>query len=64
MPTQRRTPYVSVHMTRAVHTALQRRTLELSAQVGRRISMSAVILAALAVADRHQDEFLAALDEA
>jgi hypothetical protein len=59
--TQRRTPYVSVNLTTRARNALQTATLQLSAQVDKRLPMSAVVLAALEVASQHPEEFLSAL---
>lgn len=56
MPPKRRTPYVSVNLTVDARNALQRLTLLRSAELERRLSMSAVLVAALAVAERHIDE--------
>lgn len=58
---QRRTPYVSVNLTVPAREAVQRAALDYSARVGRRLAMSAVVVAALEVANRHPDELTAAL---
>jgi len=61
MPTVRRTPYASMNVTVSSRELLQRVTLNHSAREGRRLSMSAVLVAALKVAEAHPDEFAAAL---
>jgi hypothetical protein len=53
----RKTPYVSVNLTVPARDALQRATVNVSAAVGKRVSMSAALLAALAVAEGRMDEF-------
>lgn len=60
----RKTPYVSTNLTVPARDALQRLTLNVSAKAGRRISMSATLLAVVAVADGHAAELDAALAEA
>jgi hypothetical protein len=57
----RRTKFVSVNLTTSARDAVQRATLDLSAQVGRRLSMSTVVEAAITVAQQHTDELSAAL---
>lgn len=57
----RRTPYVSVNLTVPARNAIQRAGLDYSAKVGRRLPMSEIVLAALTVASRHDDELTAAL---
>jgi hypothetical protein len=61
MPPARKTPYAGVTLTRAVRDDLQRVALTMSAQLGRRLSMSAIAAAALAVAERYPDELTAEL---
>lgn len=61
--TPRRTPYVSVNLTVPARNELQQATLRLSAAAGRRLSLSAVLLAALAVANVHGDEFKEAVTD-
>jgi hypothetical protein len=56
LPPHRKTPYVSANLTVEARDALQRLTLTVSAEAGRRIGMSAVLLAALAVATAHKDQ--------
>jgi len=56
--TQRRTPYVAVNLTVPARDELQRTSLRVSGLVERRIPMSQVLMAALAIAARHNDEFL------
>lgn len=57
----RRTQYVSVNLTVPARNAIQRAGLDYSAKVGRRLPMSAIVLAALDVATRHSDELTAVL---
>lgn len=57
MSQPRKTPYVSVNLTVPARDALQRATFTLSAELGRRVPLSTVFLAALTVAERHPDEF-------
>lgn len=67
VPPTRKTPYVSMNLTVEARDRLQRLTLNLAAEAGRRLSMSAVLLAALDVAERDRAalrESLAADDEA
>jgi len=61
MAAARRTPYVSTNLTVPARDCLQRATLNHSAREGRRLSMSAVLLSAMAVAEAHPDEWAAAL---
>ena len=58
----RQTPYVSVNLTVPARNALQTATLQLSARANRRLPMSAIVLAAIAVADTHPEEFESALN--
>lgn len=60
--TTRRTPYVSVNLTVPARDAIQRAALDYSALAGRRLSLSAVVLAVMQVAREHGDELAAALD--
>lgn len=62
LATQRHTKYVSVNLTEPARNALQTATLQLSAQVDKRLAMSAVALAALRVAQQHPEEFVQALN--
>lgn len=55
--------YVSVHVKRATHTALQAAQLRLSAEVGRRLTMTDVVRAGLELLERHHAEAVAALSE-
>jgi hypothetical protein len=55
------TDYVSLKVTSIARHAVQQLTLTQSAQVGRRLSMSDVLVAMAAVAGRHQDELMAEL---
>lgn len=61
MPPTRRTPYVSVSLHNRVRDDLQTAALALSAQVGRRLTLSDIARADRAVASLHPDELLAAL---
>jgi hypothetical protein len=53
--------YVSANLTPEAVAALRRATLTASLAVGRRVTQSAVIVAALAVAELHPDELAAVL---
>lgn len=55
---QRNTPYVSVNLTEAAREDLRRATLALTTDAERRLSMSAVLVAALHVAEDHREEIL------
>jgi hypothetical protein len=55
--------YVSVSLTPEARDALRALTLELVGPLRRRVSMSEVLLASLAVAQEHQPELLTALSE-
>lgn len=59
--TKRERPYVSVNLTVPARDAVQGAALDVSAQVRRRVPLSEVVLAAIAVAQAHPDEFQAAL---
>ncbi|WP_027935489.1 hypothetical protein [Amycolatopsis thermoflava] len=61
MPPKRKTPFVSVNLTVQARDALQRAALLTSAEVGRRLSMSAVLLAAIKVTEDHPAELIEAL---
>jgi hypothetical protein len=56
VPPARRTPYVSTNLTPTARDALRRLTLNLSAELGERLSMSLVLVAALDVAGNHPAE--------
>lgn len=53
--------YTSVRLIAEVRDTAQRSALTLSAEIGRRLSISDIVRAALAVADQHPDELRAAL---
>jgi hypothetical protein len=53
--------YASLKITPNAKDALQRVTLNMSASLGRRLTMSDVLTALAALADRHTDELRAAL---
>lgn len=55
----RKTPYAAVHLTHEARGALRMMVLQLSAQVGRRLTMSEVVLAAM---HTPQDQILDQLD--
>jgi hypothetical protein len=55
------TKYVSLHVAPPARAALQRLQLDLSADVGRRLSLGDAIMAAVAVAEQHRSEAAAAL---
>lgn len=59
----RRTVFVSMNVTIPARDSLQRAALGLHGDAGRRLSMSDVLIAALAVAGRHRDEWVAELIE-
>jgi hypothetical protein len=63
VPPARRTPLTGVSVTVATRDALNRFALDLSAQLGRRISLSALVAALHDVGQRHRDEVLAQLAE-
>jgi hypothetical protein len=52
----RKTPYVSANLTVPARAALQSAAVTVSAAAGKRVSQSAALLAALAVAERHMPE--------
>lgn len=60
-PTDPTRPYVSVNLTRPARNALQRLTLRRSADVGRRLTLSDVLLTAVAVADADAEAHIAAI---
>lgn len=53
----RKTPYVSVNLTEPARDALQLATLRLAADVGRRLTLSTTLIAALRVATDNPDAF-------
>lgn len=61
--TKRKTPYVSTNITVEAREVLTSATLRASVDVGRRVPQSAVIIAALKVAEAHRDAFLEAIEE-
>lgn len=58
--------YISVGLTTEARDALRSAVTELTSPVGRRLTMSELVLGSLAVARRHESELVAALadDEA
>jgi hypothetical protein len=56
--------YASMTVTRDARDTLQRLALTHSARLGRRLSMSTVLLAALATAEAHPDDLIAQLAHA
>lgn len=61
MSAARRTPFVSVNLTPDARDGLRQATLDLTTPVGRRLSMSDVLIAIIRVAMRHRDELISAL---
>lgn len=61
MPPTRKTPYVSVNLAVPARDDLQRVTLSQSAQLNTRFTLSAVLTAAIKVAENHSDELRAEL---
>ena len=61
MTQPRKTKFVSVNLTVAARDDLQRETLQAAAAVGRRLSLSATLVAALATARDHPETFHAHL---
>lgn len=59
--TPRKTPITAMSVPVPVRDAVNREALQFSAELGRRISMAAMISAALDVARRHPEELAAAL---
>jgi hypothetical protein len=57
LPPRRKTPFVSTNLTVEAHQAWTQATLNYSARAGRRITQSAVLLAALRIAERYPEEF-------
>lgn len=55
---KRKTPYVSTNITVDAREALTTTTLRLAADVGRRIPQSAVLIAALEIANQHHDQLV------
>ncbi|WP_436888121.1 hypothetical protein [Nocardiopsis dassonvillei] len=55
---KRKTPYISVNLTEPARDALRQATLALTTDAQRRLSMSAVLVAALRVAQNHRQELL------
>lgn len=51
-------PYASMNVTPAARDSLQRLSLRASADVGRRLTLSEVIMGAVRLAGQHQEEFL------
>ena len=58
MNAARRTLFVSVNLTPEARDELRRATLELTTPVGRRLSMSGVLIGVIHVAMRHRDELV------
>lgn len=56
MTQPRKTPYVSANLTVPARDALQSAAVTVSAAAGKRVSQSATLLAALAVASQHMTE--------
>lgn len=63
MTQPRKTKFVSVNLTEPARDELQRATVRASGAIERRLSMSAVLLAALATAATHEDTFHANLTD-
>lgn len=59
--TPRKTEFVSVNLTPKARDELRRAVLDLTTPVGRRLSMSDVLIQAVRVAMKHQPELIAAL---
>lgn len=53
---QRKTPYVSTNITAEAREALTSTTLQLSAKAGKRVPQSAVLIAAMQIANEHPDQ--------
>lgn len=53
---ERRTPYTGINLPTSVKDDLNLMSLNLSAKLGRRVSMATFMAAALTLADRHPDE--------
>lgn len=58
MSMKRKTPYISVNLTEPARDTLRQATLALTTDAQRRLSMSAVLIAALRVAQNHRQELL------
>lgn len=56
-------PFVSVNISPTARNLLRETTLTLTTPAGRRLSMSAVLIAALQVATHHREEVIALLRE-
>ena len=63
MNAARRTLFVSVNLTPDARDELRRATLDLTTPVGRRLSMSDVLIGVIRVAMRHRVELVSALAE-
>ena len=63
MASPRKTPVTAFSVPVAVRDAANRLALDISAALGRRISMAAVVAASIEVASRHPDELRAALSQ-
>lgn len=63
MAQEQNTRYITVSLTLPARSALQSGALQFSAKAGRRLTMSDVVIAALAVAEAHPDEVVERLDE-
>jgi len=57
MSESRKTAFVSVHLTPAARDELRAAALALTSPVGRRVSMSDVVLAAVHIAREHEREW-------
>lgn len=55
--------YASLKIAPAARDALQRLALNMSADAGKRLTMSDALIAAVSVAERHPDELRAALTD-
>ena len=58
MSMKRKTPYISANLTEPARDTLRQATLALTTDAQRRLSMSAVLIAALRVAQNHRPELL------
>jgi hypothetical protein len=61
VPPQRKTPVTAVTLPVVTRDRLNRMAIDMSARLGRRVSMAALVVAALTVAELHPDELAAAL---
>jgi hypothetical protein len=61
---ERKTIFVSVHLTEQARDELRNAVIAMTSPTGRRLAMSFVLIHALRVALRHQDELVAALNAA